>query len=419
MSLDVAAAASILKETYPKGIVEIDYSRAKTLALLKKGRGTLVEGDFGTAFKQPIKYGGPQAGSSNYVIGYAQAATENSRYTHWYLTPSELFQFARVSGAIIRRSQGPGAFVRALVSEIENAKLSLTRFIEQYLDGDGFGALGQIAGITTTTITLKYPWQVRFFEIGMTICASSANSGAVLKAPTVGKYTKITARSVSAGTLTTADDMTATSGTAFAAGDYLFRYGDRIDDTPATRLVPTGFGGFLPDTDALRSSSFFNVNQTLTERLGGLRATANGTIEEAILDMSADIDSQGGQTTHAVMGSKTFTKLNKSLLNKVYADVTDQDGMKIGVTGVVIQGASGDVLCYGDSAFSEGRIRLFDIGDIGILHTQDDLVKLEQMDGLQFRQIDGTDDWMARIVASYQFHLDAPGHAGTITGITV
>jgi hypothetical protein len=91
--------------------------------------------------------------------------------------------------------------------------------------------------------------------------------------------------------------------------------------------------------------------------------------------------------------------------------------MKIGVTGVVIQGASGDILCYGDSAFSETRARLFDVSDIGIMHTQDDLVKLETMDGLQFRQIEGTDDWMARIVASYQFHLDAPGHAGTITGL--
>ena len=418
MSLDVTAAASILRETYPKGIVEIDYSRAKTLALLKKGRGTLVEGDFGTAFKQPIKYGGPQAGSSSYTIGYAQAATENSRYTHWYLTPSELFQFARVSGAIIRRSQGPGAFVRALVSEIENAKLSLTRFVEQYLDGDGFGALGTISSISTVTVTMTYPWMVRFFEIGMSICASSANSTAVLKAPTIGKYTKITARSVSAGTLTTADDMSS-GGTPWAANDFLFRYGDRADSASATMQVPCGFAGFLPDTDAARSTSFFNVNQTLTERLGGLRATANGSIEEAILDMSADIDSQGGQTTHAVMGSKTFTKLGKSLLNKVYADVVDADNMKIGVQGIVIQGASGDILCYGDSAFKEGRIRLFDLADIGILHTQDDLVKLEQMDGLQFRQIDGTDDWMARIVASYQFHLDAPGHAGTITGITV
>lgn len=417
MSLDVTAAASILKETYPKGIVEIDYSRAKTLALLKKGRGTLVEGDFGTAFKQPIKYGGPQAGSSNYAVGYAQAATEKTRYTHWYLTPGELFQFARVSGSLVRRSQGPGAFVRALVSEIENAKISLTRFIEQYLDGDGFGALGQIGSISTTTITLKYPWMARFFEIGMSICAADSNATSVLKAPTAGKYTKITARSVSAGTLTTADDMTATSGTAFAANDYLFRYGDREDSASATRQIPCGFSGFLPDTDAARSASFFGVNQTLTERLGGLRATATGTIEEAILDMSADIDSQGGQTTHAVFGSRTYTKLTKSLLNKVYADVTDQNGMKIGVSGVVIQGASGDILCYGDSAFSETRGRLFDIGDIGILHTQDDLVKLETMDGLQFRQIEGTDDWMARIVASYQFHLDAPGHAGCITGL--
>jgi hypothetical protein len=415
MSLDVSAAASILKETYPNGIVDIDYSRAKTLALLKKSKGTLVEGDFGTAFKVPIKYGGPQAGSATFATGYNQAATESTRYTHWYLVPAELFQFARVSGALVRRSQGPGAFVKALVSEIENAKLSLTRYIEMYLDGDGFGALGQVGSISGTTITLADASQVRFFEIGMTICASSSNAGAVLRAPTVGKYTKITARSVSAGTITTAGDMSS-GGTPVVANDYLFRYGDREDASSPTRQIPTGFAGFLPDTAGALSASFFGVNQTLTERLGGLRssATTSGSLEEAILDMSSDIDAQGGQTTHAVMGSATFTKLGKSLLNKVWADVEDQQGMKLGVKGIVIQGASGDILCYGDSAFKETRARLFDINDVGIQHTQSDLVKLENMDGLQFRQIEGTDDWMARIVASYQFHVDAPGHAGAI-----
>ena len=418
MSLDTTAAASVLKETYPNGIVNIDYSRAKTLALLKKSKGTLVEGSFGTAFKVPIKYSNPQAGSATFATGYAQAATESTRYTHWYLTPGELFQFARVEGAVVRRSQGPGSFIKAMVSEIENAKTALTRYIEMYLDGGGYADLATVGSISGTTITLSHSWMVRFFEIGMTICAADSVSGDVLRAPTVGKYTKITARSLSAGTITTAGDMSS-GGTPVVAGDYLFRYGDRQDSATPSRIIPCGFAGFLPDTAAELSSAFFSVNQTLSERLGGLRASAttSGNMEEALLDMSADIDSQGGQTTHAVMGSTTFTKLGKSILNKVYADVEDQDGMKLGVKGIVIQGASGDILCYGDSAFREERARLFDIEDVGIQHVGDDIAYLENFDGLQFRQIEGTDDWMARLVASYQFHLDAPGHAGVITDL--
>lgn len=419
MSLDVTTATSVLRETYPNGIVEIDYKKAKTLALLRKEKGTLIEAPFGYGFKVPIKYGNPQAGSATYAYGYAQAANESTRYTNWFLTPGEMFQFARVAGALVRRSQGVGSFVKALVSEIENTKTALTRYVEMYLDGDGWGALGQIGSISTVTITLKYPWQTRFFEVGTALVASESVNAADLRAPTgpTVKYAKVTARDTGAGTLTMDTDMTV--GDAWAASDYLFRYGDRQDSAGPSRLIPCGFAGFLPDTAAKRSSSFFGVNQTTSDRLGGLRrsATTSGNMEEALLDLSADIDAAGGTTTHAVLGSATHAKLAKSLLNKVYLDVEDMDGVKLGFKGIVIQGASGDILVYSDSAFSEGRGRLFDIEDVGIQHTGDDLCFIDQTDGLMVREIAGTDDWGSRIVSSFQFHVDAPGHAGVVTDL--
>lgn len=413
MSLDVTAAQSVLKETYPNGIVPIDYKPAKTLALIRKEKGTLLEGPFGAGFAQPLKYSNPQAGSATYATGYAQAATENTRYTRWFLTPAELFQFARVSGALIRRSQGSGSFIKALVSEIENAKVALTRYIEIMLDGAGWGDLAQISAISTVTITLKYPWMARFFEIGQALVAAPSISADVLSGS--GTPIKITAVDPSAGTLTMAS-----TAAAWGTSDYLFRSGDRQNygSSTAVRIVPCGFRAFLPDAAADRGT-LFTVDQTLSPRLGGLRrdASTSGNMEEALLDLSSDIDAMGGQSTHCVMGTQTFTKLTKSLLNKVYVDMEDMDGAKVGFKGIVLQGASGDVICYSDSAFQETRARMFNIEDIGIMHTGDDLVYLEQTDGLQFRQIDGTDDWMARLVASYQFHVDAPGHAGTATNL--
>ena len=418
MSLDVTAAQAILRETYPNGIVDIDYKKAKTLALLRKEKGTMVEAPFGYGFKIPLKYGNPQAGSGTYATGYGQMSTEYTRYANWFLTPGEMFQFARVSGALIRRAQGVGSFVKAIVSEIENTKTAMTRYCEMYLDGAGWGDLGQIGSISGTTVTLAEKWQARFFEVGMTICAADSAAGSVLKAPTAGKYVKITARSSADGTLTTASDMSS-GGTPWAANDYLFRYGDREDSATPTRIVPCGFRGFLPDTDAARSSSFFNVNQTTSERLGGLRrsATTSGNMEEALLDMSADIDAAGGTTSHCVIGANTHAKLVKSLLNKTYMDVEDMDGVKLGFKGIVVQGASGDMLVYSDSAFAEGRARLFDIEDVGIQHTGDDLVFIDQTDGLMVREVAGSDDWAARVVSSWQFHVDAPGHCGVVTDL--
>ena len=419
MSLDTSSAQSILRETYPNGIVEIDYKKAKTLALLRKEKGTLVEAPFGYGFKIPIKYSNPQAGSATYANGYAQAATEYTRYTNWFLTPGELFQFARVSGSLIRRAQGVGSFIKAIVSEIENTKSAITRYVEMYLDGAGGGDLGQIGTISTVTITLKYAWQTRFFEIGVALVASEAVATADLRAPTGPGvvYAKVTARNPAAGTLTMDTDMTV--GDAWAANDYLFRYGDRLNSASATRLIPCGFRGFLPDTDATRSASFFGVNQLTSDRLGGLRrsATLSGNLEEALLDMSADIDAAGGTTSHCVLGANTHAKLGKSLLNKTYMDIEDMDGVKLGFKGIVIQGASGDFLTYSDSAFAEGRGRLFDVEDIGIQHTGDDLCFIDQTDGLMVREIAGSDDWGARVVSSFAFHVDAPGHAGVVTDL--
>jgi hypothetical protein len=42
---------------------------------------------------------------------------------------------------------------------------------------------------------------------------------------------------------------------------------------------------------------------------------------------------------------------------------------------------------------------------------------LEEKDGLQFREVAGSDDWMARLVSSWQFHCDAPGHAGVVNNL--
>jgi hypothetical protein len=75
------------------------------------------------------------------------------------------------------------------------------------------------------------------------------------------------------------------------------------------------------------------------------------------------------------------------------------------------------MLCYSDGAFPEEVAWQFSIDDVGIIHTGKDLIMLEEKDGLQFREVAGSDDWMARLVSSWQFHCDAPGHAGVVNNL--
>jgi hypothetical protein len=54
----------------------------------------------------------------------------------------------------------------------------------------------------------------------------------------------------------------------------------------------------------------------------------------------------------------------------------------------------------------------FGLDDVGILHTGKDMIYIEEKYGLMFREVAGTDDWQSRLVSSWQFYNDAPGHAG-------
>src|SRR3954464_13449749 len=162
MGLDLTTGANILKKTYPDGIVDLDYSRSKTLTLLRKKKGALIKTPFGDSFNVPVQHGNPQAGSATYATGYNQATGTSSKYKNWAVTPGTNFHFADVSGDIVRRGEGVGSFVDALTSEIENAKKAIQRIMEICLFKGGFGDLFQLsasAGVGSASgVALAFPW---------------------------------------------------------------------------------------------------------------------------------------------------------------------------------------------------------------------------------------------------------------------
>src|ERR1700752_458453 len=202
MGLDLTTGAAILKKTYADGIVELDYSKSKTLTLLKKRKGTLVSSPYGDSFNIPVQHGNPQAGSATYATGYNQATTESTRYKNWAVTPGTVFHFADVSGDIVRRGAGVGSFVTALTSEIENAKAAIQRIMEICLFKGGFGDLDQLSATaavgSATGVALGQPWMGRVVETGMSVVFSASESANVLRGVTP---VKVTGRHAAAGTL--------------------------------------------------------------------------------------------------------------------------------------------------------------------------------------------------------------------------
>lgn len=410
MSLDVSGANAILRRTYPDGKININYTNSKTLALLKKSKGTMVKSPYGELFQVPVQHGNPQAGSATYATGYGQASAESSRYKAWQITPKTFWHFADVNGDIIRRGAGVGSFIEPATSEIESAKNAITRIYSLMLFKGGWGDLAQLSASATvgsaTGVALANKWMVRFCEVGQSVVFSASEAANTLRGTTP---VKITGRHVSAGTLDFAFAPN-TAGTAAAVSDFMFRDGDRENSATPTRRVITGFKAWLP-TSAPSSTAFNGVDRSVDDRLGGLRqdATASGSPEEAFMDAEAQVGAEGGKVTHWVMGRETFNKLAKSMQNHIqYAEITGED-IEIGIPGFTLAGS--DAVFYWDNACEEGFSYGFNLDEIEIRYAGNDLFYVEQQDGLTYREVAGSDLWRARIVTCSDLILPAPGHA--------
>jgi hypothetical protein len=409
MAFDPATEQALMKETYPEGIVELDYQRSKTLRLIRKNKGSLEKTPFGKGFIEPVRHGNPQAGSATYATGYNQSTTEQSRHDAWNLLPAENFHFAELTGKMIRRSEGDGSFVKAGTYEIERAKDAFHRILEVSLFKGGFGNLFQLSAAANvavaTNVLLAQPWMVRHVEKGQKFVFAASESGHVLKGTT---SIKVTGRSVSAGTLNF-DAAPNQAGTLAAASDFGFRDGDRENSATPARLMLTGFPAWLPPA-APSATLFHGVNRTVDDRLGGLRhdATTSGSPEEAFMDADTAVNSEGGQCSHYVCGPNTFNKLAKSMATHIEHVTMEVDEMPIGIQGFRIKGS--DAIVYWDNACEEGNAFGFNIDEVELRYAGKALMYIEEYDGLFYREVAGTDNWKARLVSSPQLVLPAPGH---------
>lgn len=409
MSLDVAGGNAVLRRTYADGIVDIDYSKSKTLRMLRKTTGTMVKSPYGELFAAPVKHGNPQAGSADYPTAFGQASTESTRYKQWQVTPKTFWHFADINGDIVRRGSGVGSFIEPATSEIENAKDAIRRIYEIMLFKGGFGDLAQLSATanvaSATGVALANKFMVRFAELGQKVVFSQSESGHVLRGTTA---IKIVGRHASAGTL---DFNIApnTAGTAAAVSDFMFREGDRDNSATPARKVVTGFKAWLPTT-APSATLFNGVDRTLDDRLGGIRVDANlsGSPEEAFMDAESAVDAEGGQLSYFVMGRDTFNKLAKSMQNHV-TECEIQPEQGIGIPGFRLRGS--DAVFYWDSACEEGIAYGYNIEEIEIRYAGPDLVYLEQLDGLTYREVSGLDLWRARLVTCSDLIMPAPGHS--------
>lgn len=407
MSMDLTKAAAILKDTYADGVTQIDYLKNPTLTLMKKGKGRLIETPFGNQFVVPIQHGTPQTENASYSTGQTNAGSYSNKFSRFTVTPATNYGFARVEGHVVRRATGEGAFVDAMSREIDGASHTVTRSLAIAMFRTGYGERARMSATSglNTTVTLEDASQVRFIEKDMRLVASQSIAGNTLRS---GTAIVVTGRNVSAGTITLAANASTQS---WAVSDYLFQLGDRENSATPARTKITGFAGWVPSTAPSAGESFHGLDRSVDDRLGGLRhnATQSGTIEEALLDGMALVGSEGAKTTHIVMGPNTYNKLVKTISTKVFVDIeTETPG--VGFRGIRVTGGSGTADVFADPNCPEGSAYLINIENWSLMYAGDDLVYVDETDGLMFRKVSGEDTWQTDLVCCAALVCDAPGH---------
>ena len=275
---------------------------------------------FGQLKKKQVKVGGQgDAVSMQYEGAGVPSNTQGvsglpnpTKGAQFIVTPVQFTNLAQLTGlATASGSMAASSLVRSLQNEIDGAIIKVGKHASIAAWSDGFPAFGQVSSPgASTTLQLVDVDDAAKFSIGDVIQFAAARATGATRAGTL-TVTKVT---MSLGQLTV--DQNVTTGIATAANnDFIFMANQR-DPAAASKLSITGVQGWLPATPG----TLFGVDQTLDERLSGIKVTASGSdIEAAFIDAIAAammFCKNGAAGITAYMNPRTWAVLAKALQGK-------------------------------------------------------------------------------------------------------
>lgn len=394
--LDTTSFAAALKELYtPDKLQELVLKKRPMMALCKKN-----EAFVGEWAKQPTLYANPQNASATFAT--ASAETSTSSLSAFLVTRAKYFGFATVDNEVLKASAGDeGAFASAVETEVSGMINQVANSIAQQMYRSGWGTLGQIGSITSTTITLTDATSAFNFEKGMKIVFAATESASAL-----GSATSVTVVSVNraAGQIV----IDGTTGSP-ANTNYIFKDGDRQNSATPSRLCLSGLSAWIPRVAPVAGSdSFFGVDRSVDSRLYGNSYDGSSVpIEEAFLDGIRISAQNGGSPDYIFTNPVQFTALTKSLGSKV--QYIDMSVGKVGFRGIEIQGETGpvtvmqDIWAPGDTAFVVESDNL-------LLHSLGACPQIFDTDGLTELRVSTADAVQTRIYSYAQLRVLEPSH---------
>lgn len=401
-----------LKERYTdQKVEELIFSKRWLLDAIPKDED--MQGDTDVT---PCIIGRPQgmAGSSLSVAQTAAAGLGstkggNVRGERFTQGVGDYFASVEIGDKVIKAARGnAGAF-------LENKRIEIDALYEQcadnlatYLYGNGGGALGRRGSLSTNTITLSTADDVRNFEVGMSISASSADGSSTSDALRSGS-TYVTAVDRINGTVTV---NSAAAITSFADNDYLFRTGDFFGDTGV--VVLKGLGIWIYGSDS--PPALGGVTRTTdAQRLAGCRLTtaevASMSLEERILTLATRMTGRfgGPGAEYIAMNPEDWQTLAYSLQSRLVR--SEDKTARSGYQAIELIAGGTVVKCMADKHCPKGTFFALKMSSwklksmLKLLHTVNG-------DGLEMLRKSTTNDYEYRLVSYPLLACNAPGWNG-------
>jgi len=418
MGADQTAVSAALKENYAKNMAKVlwdDPALDPLLAILEKRSGTYDAG--GRSFIQPIQYGDGSSVSADFVTAQnkANGSTTGSSnlYSRWSVSAVTVNAVANWRREVIDQIQDGSAFFDLAEAEMDSKMRAIRRDITRFLPGNGFGAIGVITAITTTTFTMATDRTNRF-DVGDDLVASATDGGGVLRSATA---VTVTQTDPDTGIVTVSADPTALG---WAVGDSVFRAGDRQNVASPVQQKLFGLDAWLPGS-APGSTLFNGVNRQGVWQLGGLRSNAAGKqIKKGLLDGANKLFNFGGtKTSHCFMATDDYTTLCDGVDNFKHIAVNAKqfDISYDAIELIGAQGGSFPVLPHPFIPRGQAWMGDFKNPDNMYFIYSNDFVSIDDHDGNIFLRSATAPSYECRMYFFGNLVVAAPGRFCRLTGL--
>lgn len=408
MTATPESVANILKEHYEGTSYEsmlLDDRASPTYSIMPKRKDWR-----GSKIPLPFMYA-PSAGVSA-RFGDAQASKADASEEKWEMTTRDFFSLFSLEHKAVERAKGnENAFIDLVESRADAAIASFKKFQHKFIFGSGGGSLGviQSGGAGGASLVLTERASMHVFDRNLQVTVATTDGGTDLNSISViGNINRQTRTLALLG------------GGNWSAS---YAIGNHIHLRGTVGNAMSGLPGWLPLT-APGSTEYYGVNRTLDSRLYGVIRSINPSIdtniEEALINLSADVGDQGGAPDVVIMNTRALRQLVIQLGTSVVRSempAMDSKGehATIGFQTIRIAVETGHIDIIGDRNCPYGTVYMLQknacvIGSMG-----------EPMGYLEYEDDDskfvrhGAENAMeARIGGYSNFAIQTPGYCGVM-----